>query len=294
MLKKLDKKSFSVATFIALATISATISACGKHANRLVSAPSPQTATDQELDAATAAKKGLPETNLLNPSDTVEKPAAPKSPKTDDSGELKNPADTLPFVMSESYLGEEVTLIYPHARDWGYITLRDADAQALYDALNVKVVKNEKVKDAEASLVWLPGMSRTGYQVKCYKQAKIAAPEAFQYACTFYINYRTGAIDSQTEEMPPLSTSAVKLLKKSYLTEKLALTANNPLAYATASLHGDDARALYTSLNAEGVASAEGTRKMGKDYDCIENAGSYACTIRFSYRSGAVQAPFAK
>lgn len=197
-----------------------------------------------------------------------------------------NIRDSEQFILNQNYFGEVLTLIYPHPRNWGRISIKGDDAKALYDTLQIKSV------NSGGNSVWLPANHKEGYNIICFEQARRESPNKPEYACSIYIDYRNGSVSENVTKI--IFDEDVPENKSSYLGKCLTMIAPNAVKWGYISINGIDAKALYSTLNVQPVKGEE-NRKKGENIVCFERSPlivkekvEYACSLYINYSDGKV------
>ncbi len=191
------------------------------------------------------------------------------------------------FLLKKTYSGENLILVYPHARNFGYLKLLGADAKALFHSLQVITTKGD------GNRMWLPSRIRQGNNVTCFEQRQKATPEVLGYECSIYLDYKMGLLSLHTDKIK--KDESVPYLKETYKSQNLWLVAGHSRSFSSLTIHGEDARALYHSLKIVPEGSAtHWFKKKSRHLSCSKDnqkqslREAYSCRIYFNYRTGAL------
>lgn len=205
----------------------------------------------------------------------------------------KAPQATAPFSLDQSYLGKNLTMIYPHSANWGWVKIMGQDAEKLFETLQVKVT------EAAGNSMWLPAQVKEGGNIACYKQAMKATPEKMKYTCSIYIDYRKGLVSVISAEIA--KDKSVPELEEPYSGETLELKAPDVRDWGRVRLSGKDAEALYFTMAVEPFSAGGNAvylpakQKKGVNINCFEQAAKatpdkpeYVCSLFLNYSTGEI------
>ncbi|HUP57711.1 MAG TPA: hypothetical protein VM598_09685 [Bdellovibrionota bacterium] len=88
--------------------------------------------------------------------------------------------------LQGSYIGVNLVMVTPHPVNFTVVRIRGEDARALFFTLNAFP------RQTGGNVVYRPSRQKRGEDLECFETSKYAAPDELEYACHFYINYRTG------------------------------------------------------------------------------------------------------
>lgn len=207
--------------------------------------------------------------------------------------ELSRPKNTTEidenFKLNQTYQGDNLLLIYPHARNFGWWKLKGEDAKVLYESLEIEPIKSE------GGTVYLPSSIKNASSVSCYKQSFRSDPKTIFYSCSFFINYRSGNVVKAAHTINEIGRSAPSETElKDYQGNHLVI--NTQDESATVSVSGNDAKALYYSMDLFEGGKQEGFGLYHRKANMIDcrigmNSDVNACYIRINAKTGELEFP---
>ncbi len=212
--------------------------------------------------------------------------------KGDENGILKNGSSGSSQIytkdyqeLTQTFVGKSLVMIYPHSRNWGYISIVDQDAKEIYENLNIE----EYTDEASENIVWNPSSSKEGKHISCFKQSQKDTPEEFDYACNVYFDYSTGEVNYQNlYSVFVKSSEELKGISHSYQSESLSLTAKDSRFVGKFTLNNDDSKKLYYTMDFDSYHN----KKISPHFTCSVKNDFYSCHFRFNFLSGVIDSNF--
>jgi hypothetical protein len=187
-----------------------------------------------------------------------------------------------PFDLQQSYFGENLTLLFPSPNNLGEIKIQGADANTLFEALQVKETREKPTRFGVAPV------SRQGQFLKCLEESTMALLSTAKHECSIFFDYRSGSLIQQTANVA-VRKSAQDLVQN-YTSSHLKLVPLKRSGYAAYTLTGEDARAIFSSLNPQKNPNkrSSGSMECYKTNDSEALGSAYTCTVYFDYRTGGL------
>jgi len=199
-----------------------------------------------------------------------------------------NPTVDENFKLSQSYLGRNLVMIFPHDTNWGWVNLGGNDAKTMYDVLRIEATEGNGNEE------WMPSSVKTAENIVCLKMSRKEAPENVRYSCNVYIEYKAANVIPTIGPTPVIDATAENAVIADYAGENLKIDGASQIA--TISFKGADAQALYNTIEVplSEIDQADGpyNRKVNM-IDCRSgvNVKEQACSIRVNAATGVLELP---
>lgn len=145
------------------------------------------------------------------------------------------------ITLNRTYLGDNLSLTFPHAHSDGALKLIGDDAKKMFEALHTAIIPTEADEEITA------GRTKFGVNVVCDEYALKSEPEKTLYTCTFMLNYRDGSINSMGRlQVAPASAPT----PAAYNGEMLNLLVSDSIPVGLIELKPKDSKVLFSVLTA--------------------------------------------